>query len=54
MVNTISLAFQCSSKSGEAAVPEVICGTQNDGGGGSEIQGIEVETTKKYKRKGRH
>lgn len=30
MVNTISLCFQFSSKTGETAVPEHIGGTQND------------------------
>lgn len=54
MVNTISLCFQFSSKTGETAVPEHIGGTQNDEKKKSEIQGIEVETTKRYKRMGRH
>lgn len=47
VVNTISLSPQCSSKSGETAVPEDICAPRMMGK--NEIQGIEVETTKDIK-----
>lgn len=50
MVNTIGLSSQCSSKSGEAAIPDISGTRIMRGKKKSEIWSIEVKTTKSYKK----